>query len=827
MGRERKKKKKKKQVRLPEDLREILQGRFQGFGTRGAAGASASSEAFKWVVEVLNDRIRLEDGHSHDLDPNLKSRVKDLQNEVERLKKEIQLLSSQSVEAVLRRNEDFSHAFGVSKPLFDRLLDVIRKDFSDENLSKIFTPGKQNAKASTKKLSLSVEDCVGVICRRICRAEEYGRIGNGLGKDESYVRKLFNRCIGVLSDPESNFSKTYLSPRHPDSVWKYCKEQRPDIVAFLEKNVANFDPEDTYYPVCLDGVHFESKRVFQFFTHMLSWSDKKTCCTVLSVMAGIHTGELAFFSELFGGKTSEPSIVKRCDIVQEICSFARSAGAKVVFFVDKGFTEVVRQVEDLAKDHNDVFVFMPIRQSGGCQLSKDQAEHVRDIAWIRQVVEFIFGDLKRTCKIIEKGRAVLGSKIEDYVAKAKRLWQLVCVCIGIINCKARLTKSLSPVHFKQSSILKSLEYKVNIPVGKAKASGRLLGHLGEILKLNQDVIEKFAKGHCRDREQGTHATNLISKGSSLVLSHHVLGCRIGRTVNNALLLVFVILASYRKGTYHVCFRLSADEILDHYCTCFVGTNKCIHQVAALFMLARLQLQPISQVRGSNGLSIISSLKLELVSRDEMRDNMTWMQVCDYFANSQIRLVLHEHVLNEKTFLALKNRCMKIRRFKMFQKRNRGNLTIGDELENMQVAPMVQYGVQVGVDWDFEERNATETGQAVTKRWRRDVVLRVLAESGHERAGEAKLQKDVLDICPCQRDQGEEYEGNLSEEDRKRRMKCPKCRQWWHEKCGGTDKKAFKECAECKDLEGEIQLEIEEGTLGFFENDFEDLHKASY
>jgi hypothetical protein len=678
-----------KLIRVPLEFIETVQETFDA----PSFGNKQSHETWMACVEALHNSADDE-------------RVNELTAEVRELRLQLEKLSLRSVAATLERQENFRLVFGLSKDLFDIVLDVVKDELPGQGHVNVFSPHKDGTPGRAKPSSLPVEDIFGAFCRRICKFEQFSSIGSGLGKSDEWARRLCKATVENLAKNDSSFSKRFLTPEMPKTTWEFIKENRQDVVDFLEENVDNFDPLKVYYVVLIDGVHFESLEVHDFLLHSLSRSEKKQSCTLLSIVATTLTDQACFISDFFGGKTAEQTIVASTNFLRSIYDFVKqNGGDEVVFFVDKGF----RCVDDFAKSKADCHCFIPFRKVANKQLTKLQANLVRQIAWIRQQIEYHFGQEKRLCKISARGNLKLGASFSNLHSYGQFLSSVLIVCFGVQNASAELRRTNrygfgSQERFEEiSSFLPSKFSASDIKVPKVvPVPGSMRKILADIPQYSEEIIGKIFSGHFRDAniEHPISTTNLLAKASKLLVGHHVLGMRMKRD-ETSLWFVFVIIASYRRGVYHACLRVNAADgsIADSYCSCFVGMGQCIHKAGGVLTLARYRKVNISEFRGGDGLVLSSVRELDIVSRDELRDKLSWSHLCDWYQNSKVKIVVHPEQLEEQTFddVVAKVQEMRVYRYRRLGKA--GEQSFGDELEKMKEAELKEKGEEeYAIDW---------------------------------------------------------------------------------------------------------------------------------
>lgn len=199
-----------------------------------------------------------------------------------------------------------------------------------------------------------------------------------------------------------------------------------------------------------------------------------------------------------------------------------------------------------------------------------------------QVIEYMFGDLKRLCSVIAKNELKLGARFQDIHVRAKRIENLWIVCWGLYQAVTNAKVNLHSSNTDFPAILPTQAFAVDINRPQSVAiSASAKVALAQVPQLTRDGIASFFDGHWRDYKRGTGTTNLLFKGCNLVRGHHVLGVRWKRR-GSEVWLVFVVIASYRRGTYHTCMRVTGDPnniYSDSYCTCFIGEGTCIHKAS--------------------------------------------------------------------------------------------------------------------------------------------------------------------------------------------------------------------------------------------------------
>jgi hypothetical protein len=100
----------------------------------------------------------------------------------------------------------------------------------------------------------------------------------------------------------------------------------------------------------------------------------------------------------------------------------------------------------------------------------------------------------------------------------------------------------------------------------------------------------------------------------------------------------------------------------------------------------------------------------------------------------------------------------------------------------------------------------------------------IADSDSDDAEKAKYVIEVLNVCPCE-DEGD-FDGN--DAGPVKMIKCGSCRRWWHPKCAKHQASVkLHACPLCKEAAKAQKQKKKDGTLGFFQNDHEDLHKLKY
>jgi hypothetical protein len=421
-----------------------------------------------------------------------------------------------------------------------------------------------------------------------------------------------------LGNLESGLCEEYLRPQRADSLWEYTKRYDSDLVEFLKKYMEKygsrkFSENECYYVLRIDGTHFLSKYVKDFFLHLLSYSHKKSCNTLLSVAGSVASHEFAFFSTLFGGKSSEQAVVTATSMLDSIYHHAMGTGADaVVLLVDKGFNFLHK--EKLKQKYDQKLVVLsPIMAVARKQLSEEQTQYVREIGRARQPVEYDFGFLKRSFLVLKPDFFRLNANArrkdgKNLSSHAKRIESIFIVCMGLYNALRRFGSEFdfdfSRVHC--GSVLRSTKTARDIEV----VSGNDLSRsnkdtLHSIPQIRKEDLERLFKGSYRSAQQGTQTTNLLAKGGRLVLGHHVLGIRFRFLKNSSsLLLVAVLLSSFKRETYHCAIKFGYNKddhgiiIEAHYCSCFVGNGLCIHKAAVVSILAKIKGVDIGEIQGA-------------------------------------------------------------------------------------------------------------------------------------------------------------------------------------------------------------------------------------
>lgn len=774
------------------------------------------------VWSALTDRLRESAA--------MAAKIAELEAQLKAAEEERRSMMQQTFASVLERGGDVRHVFGVEEDFYNFLYDIVKEDIPGQGDGNVFSPPKEGTHRRARAVALPPKEVFGAFLRRLCCFEEFAKIADSLQKDESWVRKLFYAVLSSFAKDDSKLSERFLRPESPAETWKFCQKERPDVVEFLRAHIPNFDPSKVYYVLLIDGVHFEALEVHDFFLHSLTRSEKKQSCTLLSIVCGTHTDQACFVTDVFGGKTSEPMIVASSRLLEKVVDFALKNGADdVVFFADKGFSCVA----NFASRTDHCYAFLPFRKKGSNQLSTEQANDVRSIAWIRQLIEYVFGAEKRLCKIVARGNLRLGAKFEHLKEHGKRLRQLVQVSFAVQNAAAewrRGKRGCGPIERidSVSSFLPSV-YTVGDVAGPVRTplSGSTRMILNDVPQLSKSMIEEMFQGHFRDwrLERPISATNLLAKASKLLVGHHVLGVRLKKDFSS-IWGVFVIIASYRRGVYHTCLRLSRvnGSIVDDYCSCFVGNGQCIHKASGICFFARWQNVPISEFRGQDGLRLFSSNSIDIRSRDEIRDKLSYPLLCEFYQNEPVCAAVHPRQLEETSFADVVSKVKDLRKFRFRKKGNRGESTLGDRLEAMKIAQLQEIGIEHGVDWTRAREVAAAANERTNKDWHIECVLQAIAAGNGEEAEEALFVLEVLNVCPCDN----EADLDASEQGLLQMIKCGACRQWWHPKCAQHMARVpLKQCPNCRDELNAQKRQLNDGTLGFFTNDHSDLHKLKY
>lgn len=358
-------------------------------------------------------------------------------------------------------------------------------------------------------------------------------------------------------------------------------------------------------------------------------------------------------------------------------------------------------------------------------------------------------------------------------------------------------------------------------------TGAAKQRLTDIGALTRDELERNLEG--KFRGTGTNAakpTNMFRKGSDLVKSHHVLALRLGQDRSALTMLIgAVVIATYRRGCYHVCaeYRPSTKELLRWYCTCFAGEAKCIHLAAVFFALARYDKQPIRDFEGEKGLCVSAGDTIAQFSRDKIKDTLSWVEANRFLDTHLPHVLVHNLALEQKTYLELRNLCDLIRRWRQSKKGKRGAQAYGAQLEKLSVKNLRKLAEDKGIEIGelIEEAKAAREADAGSKLWMRKKILICLAERDDpdDPDCEAAVLQLELDVCPCDDLVGVTADGNVE---------CPSCRQWWHLECTGLqlgqDTKSFKKCKTCMQFLDQVADLKAQNKFGLFKNDWDDLHK---
>jgi len=350
-------------LHVPSELVVLMQNMEPQFGKAGRHGRTEAG--FAAMLECLQN-----DGHDE---------MEALRLEIECLKLELDDSRLITIDGMRGDANAFEGVFGFAEVLFDMILSTVHSDLPDGTVN-IFSP--QSGGPSRKRaVGVPLEDILGLVMRRIRFKLQFKPLGTSLRKSDEWARMLFWGTVEAMVAPDSQFVKQYLTPPDPQEEWRWVKEKRPRIVDFLSTYVPDFDSDNLWLPIMIDGVHIEAQELHNFFLHLLTFSNKKGGNTTLSVVAGSASCRLLFASPLFGGRTSEKMIMVNSELLETILEYAQEYDAKIVFFVDKGFQCVV----DFASQHEGVFTFIPVRKEGNHQLTKEESIRVREIAHIRQV----------------------------------------------------------------------------------------------------------------------------------------------------------------------------------------------------------------------------------------------------------------------------------------------------------------------------------------------------------------------------------------------------------------------------------------------------------
>lgn len=748
--------------------------------------------------------------------------------QIDELQQQVAELLYTTTESATARNS-FKGDFGVSQELFEFLFDVCENDLPGSDGENVFTPHRDGTRSRSRPLGISPRNILAVALRRICLGMTFEAISEGIGKSDFWARRIFEETVRRLSNKESGFAKRFLCPQNPVQLWEWTKVNHPEVVEFVRSRLGDaFDEDLVYYVIAFDGVHFEGQRVADFLLHLVSRSEKKNNNTLLSIVAANHTMWASFLSDPVFGHTSELAAVEMTQVFERMYQFAMGNGADhVVVIADKGFPVLQRKSKEVAS----CTVVMPIRQKGGKQLGEDESAFVREIASIRQFIEYFFGRTKSLCASVARGGIKIGAKRSALPAHVEVLVALINVCIGITNAfyahqAVEKGDNLWPSVVENiSSLCLSArgweDVPRPVPTPQNQLGSAFRRRLGDLPQLYPDRVESYFEGQFRhspdeEHQYGRQATNLLAKGARLVVGHQFLGLRF-RTINATnILVVFVCLSSFWRGVYHLAmeFIIATGKIVNHYCTCFVGKGQCIHQAGAVCLCMRYRRVDVADFRGKEGLGILKSSQVEPLSLKSLIDHCSALEASKMMAAAPVVVAVHPEPLDHANFVELKADVKKIRDYKMFLKYKRGQKSIGDELEERKVGELLQMGEDLGVDWKEEDEKAEGS---LTKIQRSRIICRAIVKDGSdtEQTDRATYQLEVLDKCPCGEPDGEEQ-----------MIKCIKCRQWWHIGCSQHegDVKHFMECPDCKHYKQELKEARDAGELGFFDNDLDDHFK---
>ncbi|GEM_PF-4094960 len=365
---------------------------------------------------------------------------------------------------------------------------------------------------------------------------------------------------------------------------------------------------------------------------------------------------------------------------------------------------------------------------------------------------------------------------------------------------------------------------VGYPKG-VELTGSTKQRLADVGPLTQKVLETILNGNFRGAG-GKKASNMFRKGSDLVMSHHVLALRLGTDRTRSTVLIGgVVIATYRRGCYHVCaeYQASTQTLKASYCTCFAGNAKCIHLAAVMFALARYQRQPIADFDGEKPICFSGGDTIAQFSRDTIMDTLSWVEACRFLANHPPHVLVHNLALEQKTYAELRALCDLIRRWRVSKKGKRGPQAFGASLEKMSVAKLRSFAEGKGIDLDELAGDADADGDrgVGSKKWLRKAILLSLAErdDGDDPDCAAAADQLELDVCPCDAERRGTVDGEVE---------CPSCRQWWHYDCTGLaslqEAKKFKKCKTCEEFGAKVKRLRDGNKFGLFQNDWADLHK---
>lgn len=784
-----------KRIVVPEQVISFIQQKVPEFPRQGRGDAGVNSKGWKSVISLIeSDKASLLAENE-----SLSKRVAELEKKLEEVEKPRYTVAYTAKVS----DEFFKTRFGVTYTVFQSLFALVEKDLLHVHSKNVKYPKKAQGPESRVKgvdrssddscgctrernLSLSLEDVLGVFLRRVCKAESFKSISESLIESKVWIKQIFSQTLKRFCGQKSCFSKMFLRPPHPQDVWEYTKQNCEEVVDFLKLYVEGYTERNRYVVVALDGTHFHLKNMNDFFLHLNSFSFKKQCCTLLSVAASSPTGDFLFFGDAAGGKQSETSFCEQTDIVSEILKWGRlgeddlvdsGSEAHVVFLVDKGFNFLPKK---LLLERN-VSVFIPERQVGDRQLDAKTAAKVRAIARVRQSIEYFFGRLKNLCGIIQKGILSAGAEKGRLKKKGETCDRIVRVCFGLYNAVNRLNRlgwtqdDFTALTQTESFLLHkivSAQLPPAIPVPETVRKT-----INGNPMISPDFVAKYFKGHFASRTgKDVKATNLIAKGSRLVLANHIAGFRVQKK-ETQVNLVFVVLSSFRTNTYHtvISFQSSIDVIGETYCTCFVGKGQCIHKAACLILISLYQKHIVPGLHCSESpieVKLCSADNLHVLQHSKIAQELSWRRLCSFYSELDIRVTVHKNVMNMDLKGAIEQ-CKMIRSYR-HRSITRGMLTIGDRLEQLTITHLQDEAEGLGLDVkELEKRWRTST---MTKKhfWVTN-VLAAIADSNSPESEEARRQLDVLNRCPC----GEDLSDPL--------IKCSFCRQWFHKNANCLNK----------------------------------------
>lgn len=243
---------------------------------------------------------------------------------------------------------------GITKPVFQWLLDQIKKQSSKDKKQKLFC---------TKKLSM--EDHLFLILVKLRLGLKNRDLAYRFGLLFSTVSKIFRSWIKVLA----KFMVEYLI------YWPEKPALRRNLPKCFKKHYPN--------AVCIiDCTEIFTERPFSLNARAQTWSNYKNHNTVKYLVVCTPAGAVCFISDGWGGRVSDKEITLKSGILEYI-----ETGDQVL--ADRGFT-----VQEEFATKGGILEF-PSFTKGKSQLSTNEVDHSRKVANVRIHIERVIGRLRK------------------------------------------------------------------------------------------------------------------------------------------------------------------------------------------------------------------------------------------------------------------------------------------------------------------------------------------------------------------------------------------------------------------------------------------------